>query len=115
MNKVNTKVDLRFHVDSADWLPEEVKLRLKQLYGATRMNKQGELVIQSTVYRTQKENMQDAIDRLREYLRVAYEPVQVMEHEQCRSERSDRERIQQKKMHSMKKKGRSGQSSSGHY
>ena len=113
MNKVNTKVDLRFNVDSADWIPEEVKARLKELY-ATKMNNQGEIVIQSTVHRTQSDNMQDAIERLREYLKTAYEPVQVMEHELGRSAKSDRERIQQKKMNSLKKKGRSG-GSSGHF
>ena len=30
VNKVATKVDLRFHVDSANWISEAVKNRLKE-------------------------------------------------------------------------------------
>ena len=29
VNKVNTKVELRFNVDEADWLPDDMKERLK--------------------------------------------------------------------------------------
>lgn len=28
VNKVETKVDLRFHVDSADWIPEPVRQKM---------------------------------------------------------------------------------------
>ena len=31
---VNTKVDVRFHVDSAEWVPERVKERLKTMVRA---------------------------------------------------------------------------------
>ena len=31
VNKVNTKVELRFCVGAAHWLPEDVKIRLRQL------------------------------------------------------------------------------------
>lgn len=33
VNKVNTKVDMRFKVMAADWLPERVKLKLLQTVG----------------------------------------------------------------------------------
>lgn len=33
VNKVNTKVDMRFNVMSADWLPERVRLKLLQMVG----------------------------------------------------------------------------------
>jgi peptidyl-tRNA hydrolase ICT1 len=111
VNKVNTKVDLRFHVDSADWIPDEVKKRLKELF-PSKINKQGELVIQSSVYRTQAENIEDAIERLKEHLTVAYEPVQIMEHVLGRSDKSDRMRMEQKKANANKKKFRSGNYSS---
>lgn len=114
VNKVNTKVDLRFHVDSADWIPDEVKKRLKELF-PSKINKQGELVIQSSVYRTQAENIEDAVERLKEYLTVAYEPVQIMEHVLGRSDKSDRMRMEQKKANSNKKKYRSGNNSNGHW
>lgn len=44
VNKLNTKAEVRFHVDSADWLEEEVKERL-QSYNENRMSKDGELII----------------------------------------------------------------------
>ena len=31
---VNTKVDVRLHVDSAEWVPERVKERLKTMVSA---------------------------------------------------------------------------------
>ena len=31
VNKVNTKAEMRFKVDDADWIPEEVKGRLKEM------------------------------------------------------------------------------------
>ena len=31
---VNTKVDVRFHVDSAEWVPKRVKERLKTMVRA---------------------------------------------------------------------------------
>lgn len=30
VNKLNTKVELRFKVSNADWLPDDIKTRLKQ-------------------------------------------------------------------------------------
>jgi peptidyl-tRNA hydrolase ICT1 len=31
VNKVNTKVDMRFKVMEADWLPERIRLKLLQM------------------------------------------------------------------------------------
>ena len=33
VNKVNTKAELRFNVDDAEWLPPDVKTRLRELHG----------------------------------------------------------------------------------
>jgi peptidyl-tRNA hydrolase ICT1 len=46
VNKVNSKADVRFHVDSADWISPEVRERLKTSY-AHFINKEGELIVQS--------------------------------------------------------------------
>ncbi len=32
VNKLNTKVEIRFHVDNATWLSDHIKNRLKILY-----------------------------------------------------------------------------------
>lgn len=50
VNKVNTKVEIRFHVDSASWIPADWKDRLKQQQG-NKINKEGELVVSSQEHR----------------------------------------------------------------
>ncbi|KAB1217081.1 Peptidyl-tRNA hydrolase ICT1, mitochondrial [Morella rubra] len=63
VNKVNTKVDMRFNVKSADWLSDRIKEKIIQME-KNRINKDGELVISSTKTRTQKGNIQDALEKL---------------------------------------------------
>ncbi|XP_057977571.1 uncharacterized protein LOC131164417 isoform X2 [Malania oleifera] len=53
VNKVNTKVDMRFNVKNAYWLSDRVRERIMQME-KNRINKDGELVISSTKTRTQK-------------------------------------------------------------
>ncbi len=71
VNKVNTKVDMRFLVREADWIPEEVRERLQQQQ-ATRINKEGYLAIQAQEYRTQAQNRKAAIGKLQEMLLQAW-------------------------------------------
>lgn len=52
MNKVNTKVDMRLRLDAAAWLDEEVREALKRME-KKRINKEGELVLQSQRTRSQ--------------------------------------------------------------
>lgn len=50
MNKVSTKVEMRFVVSEAEWLPHDVRLRLaRQEKG--RMNNKGELVVTAQEFR----------------------------------------------------------------
>jgi peptidyl-tRNA hydrolase ICT1 len=67
VNKVNTKADVRFHVDSADWIPAYTRDRLRQLFG-NRFNKQGYIVVASDEFRTQKKNLEACLNRIREML-----------------------------------------------
>jgi peptidyl-tRNA hydrolase ICT1 len=46
VNKVNTKAEIRFHVMSANWIPQEVRKRLSE-YQVGKINNDGELVITS--------------------------------------------------------------------
>ncbi|XP_027080048.1 uncharacterized protein [Coffea arabica] len=69
VNKVNTKVDMRFNVRNADWLSERVKERIMQME-KNRINKDGELVISSTRTRTQKGNIEDALAKLQVFMRL---------------------------------------------
>ncbi|XP_048229764.1 peptidyl-tRNA hydrolase ICT1, mitochondrial isoform X2 [Ricinus communis] len=53
VNKVNTKVDMRFNVKDAYWLTDRIRDRIMQME-KNRINKDGEIVISSTKTRTQK-------------------------------------------------------------
>ncbi|XP_048229915.1 uncharacterized protein LOC8272151 isoform X4 [Ricinus communis] len=63
VNKVNTKVDMRFNVKDAYWLSDRIRDRIMQME-KNRINKDGEIVISSTKTRTQKGNIEDALAKL---------------------------------------------------
>ena len=44
VNKVNSKVDIRFDLEFSNWLTVETKQRLKELY-SHHMNKEGEFIV----------------------------------------------------------------------
>ena len=63
VNKVNTQVILKLDVMGANWIPHEVRQRIKQ-NEANKINKDGLLIITSQEYRTQSQNRKDAFDKL---------------------------------------------------
>ncbi|KAK1384275.1 hypothetical protein POM88_022010 [Heracleum sosnowskyi] len=69
VNKVNSKVDMRFNVKDAQWLSDRVRERIMHVE-KNRINKDGEIVISSTKTRTHKGNIEDALGKLQgsEYL-----------------------------------------------
>eukprot|EP00884_Botryococcus_braunii_P019063 jgi/Botrbrau1/5840/Bobra.0366s0021.1 len=66
VNKVNTKVDMRLKLD-VPWLSEEMRDTL-QRQEKKRINKDNELVITSTLTRSQAQNVDDALTKLQECL-----------------------------------------------
>jgi ribosome-associated protein len=76
VNKVNTKATLHWSILASAGLPWPVKNRLMALY-AKRMNDQGELVISSSRYRSQGQNVEDCIDKLRAMVVAAATPPKV--------------------------------------
>ncbi|KAJ9173464.1 hypothetical protein P3X46_016592 [Hevea brasiliensis] len=70
VNKVNTKVDMRFSVKDAYWLSDRIRERIMQME-KNRINKDGELVISSTKTRTQKGNVEDALAKLQAIIDAA--------------------------------------------
>ncbi|RUO96347.1 hypothetical protein BC936DRAFT_142179 [Jimgerdemannia flammicorona] len=72
VNKVSTKVDLRFKLASATWIPEYPRSRLAQ-QNASRLNKLGEYIVTSDRTRTQRGNIEDCIDKLYREIREAAE------------------------------------------
>lgn len=63
-------MELRFALASAQWLPEFVKEKLQETEG-NRVNKAGEFILTSDRYRTQPENLEDAISKLHEIVTKA--------------------------------------------
>jgi len=73
VNKTSTAVQLRFDARRSPSLPEGVRRRLKRLAGR-RMTAEGILVIDARRHRSQKQNRQDALDRLKDLLQAAAQP-----------------------------------------
>jgi ribosome-associated protein len=70
VNKVATRIELRFGVDDADWIPVEVRERFKALERA-RINAAGEWVTVSSRHRVQSRNLEDCLAKLRAALEAA--------------------------------------------
>ena len=70
VNKVATKVEMRFIVDKADWIPAYVKERLR-----TDCTAKGEYVISSSRHRTQHQNYQDCLDKLDERIKTIIDGI----------------------------------------
>ncbi|OAP12635.1 hypothetical protein AXX17_AT1G56150 [Arabidopsis thaliana] len=70
VNKLNTKVDMRFNVRNAYWLSDRIREKIL-LTEKNRINKDGELVISSTKTRTQKGNIDDALEKLQAIIDAA--------------------------------------------
>jgi len=71
VNKVNSKAEIRFEVQAATWLPEDVRARLAN-YQANKMNNDGELIVVSQEFRTQSANKDACIGKLQEMVAEAY-------------------------------------------
>ncbi|CAI6345965.1 unnamed protein product [Macrosiphum euphorbiae] len=110
VNKVNTKVDLRFKVESAQWLNEEIRQKLIHI-NQNKLTKEGYLVIRSEKTRSQQLNLADAIERLRSLVWKAAEPEPKQSEESIekirrRMEKANRTRLIEKKMKSLTKSNR---------
>ncbi|XP_021198674.3 large ribosomal subunit protein mL62 [Helicoverpa armigera] len=70
VNKVHTKVDLRFKPSEADWLHPDIKSKLIELQG-NKLSKDGYLIIRSDSTRSQQLNLADCMQKLRNMIRDA--------------------------------------------
>ena len=74
VNKVSSKATLHWSLATSPSLPQDVLVRFRARFGR-RINKEGELVLQSQRYRDQTRNLEDCLDKLREMiLEVASPP-----------------------------------------
>lgn len=104
VNKVNSKVQLRWTPATSPSLPDPVKARLLQAV-AGRLTRDGELLIASTRTRDQGRNVEDCLDKLRELILAALRPPKTR-----RATRptlgSKRRRVESKQRRSDTKRGR---------
>lgn len=104
VNKVNTRVELRWDVPGSALLSDLEKQVLKEKL-ASRMNKEGELIIASEKTRSQLRNREDCMERFRQLIFEAFRPVK--KRIATRPGRRSREnRIQLKKKRSDQKQQR---------
>jgi len=69
VNKVSSAIHLRFDI-RVSTLPEHCKQRLLQLQDQ-RISKEGVIIIKAQRFRTQEKNRDDALDRLRAFIKSA--------------------------------------------
>ncbi|KAF4522078.1 hypothetical protein B566_EDAN004062 [Ephemera danica] len=74
VNTVSTKVDLRVHIATADWMHPDIKAKMLEEH-KTKINKEGFLIIRSDKTRSQQLNLADAMSKLREMLWNAAQPT----------------------------------------
>ncbi|EEC20596.1 immature colon carcinoma transcript, putative [Ixodes scapularis] len=73
VNKVNSKVEIRFHVQSAQWIPPLGRKKLLETC-QHMMNKNGQLIVTSEKTRYQQLNTTDCLERLKALIIKACEP-----------------------------------------
>ncbi|KXZ42862.1 hypothetical protein GPECTOR_114g313 [Gonium pectorale] len=113
VNKVNTKVDMRFDLGRASWIPDEVKDAMRQLE-KNRFTSDGVLVMQSQRHRTQAQNLDDALAKLQEIIDRAVEYVtpkeadpETIKRVKAQIKAGKEKRLDAKKKDSVRKKERS--------
>ncbi|WP_075082048.1 alternative ribosome rescue aminoacyl-tRNA hydrolase ArfB [Mariniblastus fucicola] len=104
VNKVNTKVTLKWDVNKTTRLPDAVKARLKKKF-ARRISKTGELIVTSHRFRDQGRNVADCLAKLREMIEAVRKAPTVRKKTKP-SKASKRRRLDAKKQKSSLKKGR---------
>jgi ribosome-associated protein len=104
VNKVATKVDLRFDLPSTQVLPDDVKERLRAMPGV-QLDADGRVIVVSAATRSQAANLDDARERLRELVLAAL-PRPKRRKATKPSRGAQRRRLQAKRQNAEKKKGR---------
>ncbi|XP_005998315.1 peptidyl-tRNA hydrolase ICT1, mitochondrial [Latimeria chalumnae] len=110
VNKVNTKAEVRFHIATADWIPEDVKKEIIARH-KNRINRSGELIVRSEVSRYQMRNLADCLEKIRDMVTEASQKPKApskedVELRRIRVEVMNRERLKQKKINSTIKQSR---------
>jgi ribosome-associated protein len=109
VNKVSTKVELRFDFEESASLSDSVKARLRAS-AKHRLDAEGRILITSQVTRTQPQNLEDARKRLAELIAKAM--VTPKRRRPTKPSRAaKRARVNDKRVHSKKKQSRARKTS----
>ena len=104
VNKTESRVEARFHVDTAPWLSDYQKMRIHQLY-ANKINSDGELIVTSQIHRSQKQNLEECYELLEKiFIHAAHKPKRRVATHATRG--SKERRLKGKKVRSEIKAGR---------
>ncbi len=104
VNKVNSKVQLRWSPAASPSLPEPVRERLLKSV-AGRLTRDGELLIASTRTRDQGRNVDDCLEKLRELIVAALRPPKARRPTRP-TLASKKRRVESKQRRSAAKRGR---------
>ncbi|CAH8596157.1 unnamed protein product [Schistosoma guineensis] len=103
VNRNKTKVEIRFHVPSASWIPDQVK-QLFMEREANRINKENYFIITSDHTRKQILNQADCLERIRRIIRECVNSLnkpepspETLEAIQSRKVKANEERLRKKK------------------
>jgi ribosome-associated protein len=104
VNKVSSKVDLRFDFEDSAALTDELKARLR-VKAAARLDAEGQIQITSQLTRNQSDNLEDAREKLAALLRSAVvTPKARRKTKPSRAKKA--KRVAEKRVHAAKKQSR---------
>jgi len=104
VNKVASKVDLRFDFEQSDSLSDELKARLR-IKAAARLDAEGQIQITSQLTRNQPDNLEDAREKLAALVRLALiKPKTRKKTKPSRAKKA--KRVAEKRVHAAKKQSR---------
>jgi len=109
VNKVSSKIDLRFDFEDSSALSDELKARLRSK-AAARLDAEGQIQITSQLTRNQSDNLEDARQKLALLLRSAMvTPKARRKTKPSRAKKA--KRVAEKRVHAEKKQNRARVSS----
>jgi ribosome-associated protein len=104
VNKVNSKITVRWAVRASPSLPDDVRTRLLEQLG-NRLTGKGELLITSQRFRDASRNLAEALERLRRLIAQAVSPRKVRKSTRP-TRASAARRLDAKRLQALKKESR---------
>ena len=104
VNKVNSRIQLRWNIEASQALPQPVKARFLQAQ-RRRISNEGIFQLSSQRFRDQEKNRVDCLDRLKDFIQQATIKPKIRRKTKP-SRRSIENRLKEKRLNSEKKQSR---------